>query len=279
MRQLDVSVITPTFRREREVVEAVRSALDQRGVTVEVIVLDDTAEATARAAIEGIGDPRVYYVHRLVPSRGKPSLARNEGMKLARGRYLYFLDDDDHVLPGALESMVAALDKRHGEAGVAFGRVECFGTDPEALRRYQEWFGWAGDVARRLSRSSWLTTGMILFRGTVIINSACMIRSDLAESLGGYDSAMPVYEDVDFFMRGIREYGHVFVDQPVLHYRTGSPSLIHNLKGDNGPIQDSSRIIHRKYKEKHGIAEYRALQAVAQLLPTAPNAREGIRAA
>ena len=277
MRQIDVSVVTPTFRRERDVVEAVRSALEQQGVSLEVIVLDDSAEGSARTAIEGIGDPRVYYVHRSVPSRGKPALARNEGLKLAKGRYLYFLDDDDHVLPGALQAMVEALDKR--KTGVAFGRVECFGTNEAILRRYREWFGWAGDVARSLSRSSWLTTGMILFRGTVIINSACMIRRDIAESLGGYDTAIPVYEDVEFFTRGIRQYGHVFVDRPVLHYRTGSPSLIHNLKGDGGLIQDSNRIIHRKYKEQYGIAEYRALQAVARLLPAAPIAKEGTQAA
>jgi hypothetical protein len=68
-------------------------------------------------------------------------------------------------------------------------------------------------------------------------------------------------------MRGIRRWGHVFVDRPVLHYRTGAPSLIHNLKGDGEPIRNSYEIIHRKYKETYGLADYRALQIVSKLLP------------
>ena len=266
MPQIDVSVITPTFRREREVVESVKSALDQEGVAVEVIVLDDTPEGTARTAIEGLADPRVRYLKRAEPSEGKPALVRNEGLQLAKGRYVYFLDDDDHVLPGALRAMVSAMDT-NPRAGVAFGRVECFGAEPAALAQYRRWFGWAADVAQRLAFSSWLTVGMILFRGTVIINSTCMQRRECALALGGYDPSIPVYEDVEFHMRAIRRFGHLFVDHPVLHYRTGAPSLIHDLKGDTGPIQASYQIIHRKYREEHGPAEYLALKIASKLLP------------
>lgn len=263
---VDVSVITPTFRRERELCEAVESALAQEGVSVQVIVLDDSPERSAKNAIESMGDARVRYVAREVPSQGKPALVRNEGIHLAEGRYVYFLDDDDHVLPGGLRSMVKALDERP-DAGVAFGRVECFGPDPEVLARYRAWFDWAGDTAFLLSKSSWLTVGTILFRGTVIINSACMMRRDVARRLEGYDPAIPYYEDVEFHTRGIRQFGHVFVNRPVLHYRTGRPSLIHDLKGDGGPIADSYRIMHAKYKARHGMLEYRALQVVSKLLP------------
>lgn len=263
---VDVSVITPTFRRERQLLESVQSALSQEGVSVEVLVLDDSPDGSARSGVEGLREPRVLYHQRPVPSGGRPALVRNEGIERARGRYLYFLDDDDHVLPGALAALAGALDARP-EAGVAFGTVVPFGEDPGAVASYTEWFDWAAGVARRLSRSSWLTTGVILFRGTVIINSVCMMRRDCALSLGGYDPSIPVYEDVDFHMRGIRRRGHVFVDHPVLHYRTGAPSLIHDLRGDATPVHDSYRIIHRKYRSEHGEPEYRALQIASKLLP------------
>src|SRR5690606_27169354 len=127
-------------------------------VSVEVIVLDDSPEASARSVVEAFNDPRVRYIAREVPSQGRPAIVRNEGMRLARGRYLYFLDDDDHVLPGGLRALVSALEE-HPEAGVAFGRVECFGTDPDVLRRYRAWFDWAGDTAFLVAKSSWLTVG------------------------------------------------------------------------------------------------------------------------
>lgn len=103
--------------------------------------------------------------------------------------------------------------------------------------------------------------------GTLIINSACMMRRECALALGGYDPEIPYYEDVEFHLRGMRRWGHVFVDIPVLHYRTGEPSLIHDLKGNLDPIQHSYRIMHRKYKETYGMVDYRALQLVSKILP------------
>ena len=57
----EVSVVIPTYKREREVVAATLSALKQRAVTLEVIVVDDSPEGTARDAVLGIGDARVHY--------------------------------------------------------------------------------------------------------------------------------------------------------------------------------------------------------------------------
>ena len=129
---VDVSVIVPTHRREREVVDAVRSALRQRGVEVVVLVLDDASDGGARVGIEALDDPRVRYVRRATPSEGRPALVRNEGAALARGRYLHFLDDDEMLDDGALDEMVGALDARP-DVGVAIGRVVPFGDDPAWL--------------------------------------------------------------------------------------------------------------------------------------------------
>ena len=266
MLEPDVSVVIPTHRRERQVVEAIESALSQQNVNLEVIVLDDTTDGTARDNVAAIGDARVRYVKRETPSGGKPALVRNEAIGLARGRYLYFLDDDDHVLPGALSALSRALDARPSLA-VAYGTVHPFGDNAAILARYTEWFDWAARISRRLAGSSWLTAGLILFRGTPIINSACMMRRTCAVELGGYDSSMPVYEDVDFHMRGIRLRGHVFVDHPTLHYRTGAPSMIHNLKGDEGPVAKSYKIMHGKYKAAYGMLDYSCLQLASKLLP------------
>lgn len=48
---VDVSVVIPTSRRERQVLAAVASALAQTGVGVEVVVVDDSPEGSARAPI------------------------------------------------------------------------------------------------------------------------------------------------------------------------------------------------------------------------------------
>jgi glycosyltransferase involved in cell wall biosynthesis len=261
----DVTVITPTFRRERKLVEAIESVRAQRGVTIEMLVLDDSPEGSARTAVEELGDPRIVYRKQAVPSKGRPALVRNDGAQLARGRYCYFLDDDDRVAEGALAAMVDALDARP-DAGVAFGWVVPFGDDPAHREEKRVYFEEAAVRARMLPWSAWYVAN-ILFVGTLMVNSACMIRRELIDALGGYDPSIPVYEDVDFYMRGIRAFGGVFVDRPILHYRTGASSLMFDLTSVK-PIGDSYEIIHRKYRERYGAVEYSALMLLARLHPS-----------
>jgi glycosyltransferase involved in cell wall biosynthesis len=265
MTDIYVSVITPTFRRVPLVVEAVQSALAQEGVSVESIVLDDSPEGSACEAITSLGDERVHYVKRAVPSQGRPAVVRNEGVSLACGRYLHFLDDDDRLVAGSLHDLVRALDARP-DVGVAFGQVAPFGDHLAELSDKSRYFGRAARQAAS-TKSSLRVVAQILFRGTLMVNSACMIRRSLFAATGGYDASIPVYEDVDFYMRSIRRFGHVFVDRPVLHYRTGAPSLMFNLNGDNTKVVESYQIIHRNYREAHGTLEFMALKGLAKLFP------------
>lgn len=245
---------------------AISSVLFGTRASTEIVVLDDSPEASAEALVTGLCDERIHYHHMKTPSGGRPARVRNRGLDLARGQYLYFLDDDDRVFPGALDALAYALDQ-HPKRAVAFGRVVCFGPDPEVEADYNRWFGWAGATARRFRFSSRLTVGIIMFRGTLIINSACMIRAWAARELTGYDDSIPVYEDVEFFTRAIRRFGHVFADRPVLQYSTGLPSLINDLQGDTAKIQESYAIFHRKYRDVFGDFDYRQLQIVSKALP------------
>jgi glycosyltransferase involved in cell wall biosynthesis len=81
MDPLDVSVIIPTFHREKQLLEAIGSAQRQGGVTLEIIVVDDSPDASARDAVAALGDSRVRYVLRPQPSGGRPALVRNDGAK------------------------------------------------------------------------------------------------------------------------------------------------------------------------------------------------------
>ncbi|MFO0761323.1 MAG: glycosyltransferase [Byssovorax sp.] len=257
-----MSVIIPTFHREHEVIEATRSALDQREVEVEVIVLDDSAEGSARGAIEAIGDARVRYVKRAVPSGGAPALARNEGMALARGRFLVFLDDDDRLDDGALAALAAAIEHPPG-AGAAIGVVRPFGAG--AIGVEEAYFARAA-ARLRACRSRRALLACLLFKEAPIINSACMIRRDLARSLGGYDAHVLHCEDADLYLRAARRSGAVFVDRTVVHYRVSGESRIHR-GGLEGEMNAAYRRIHEKYRQEHGSLKFLALKLLARLYP------------
>jgi glycosyltransferase involved in cell wall biosynthesis len=260
-----VSVVIPTHHRERELGEAIRSVLDEDLDSFEVLVIDDSVDHSARSTVESFAGRRVGYLTMDNPTGGRPALVRNVGIQKARGNVLYFLDDDDRVHPGGLQALVQALES-HPRTGVAFGRVVPFGAATDERERFARHFEWAAITARRLRWSRWLTAGVCMFRDTLVINSCCAIRRDLAVELGGYDPNVPLYEDVDFFTRGIRRGGHVFVDQQVLEYRFGQSSIIRNLAGDVRPIGDAGRLVHERMRTE-SIVRYRLLQITSKLLP------------
>ena len=114
-----VSVIIPTHDRCERLRLALRSALAQRGVDVEVIVVDDGSSDGTRAFVEGLKDPRVRLVHNEV-AMGE-SGARNRGISEAGRAWVAFLDDDDLWAPDKLASQLDALQDDGARVGLRRG--------------------------------------------------------------------------------------------------------------------------------------------------------------
>jgi glycosyltransferase involved in cell wall biosynthesis len=264
MGSIDISVIIPTYRREKILPEAICSVLAQQGVTFEIIVVDDSPEGSARAAVESFGDPRVSYLPRTPPSGGRPARVRNHGAELAQGRYLHFLDDDDVLEPNALRMLSRALEARPA-AGMAFGAIEPFGPDTAQLEHHRRYFKEASRIAARL-RGGHQLSASLLFRPTVLVNSACMARRQAFIDAGGFDADIPVCEDADLWARIAHATGYVYLDQPVVRYRTGAPSLMHNLAEDDEKLHVSYRIIQAKYRRDRGLLRYLGMKLWARAI-------------
>lgn len=251
---IDVSVVIPTYHREKQLQEAIDSVLDQRDVTFEVIVVDDSPEGSARTSIESRRDPRVRYVRRDQPSGGRPALVRNDGAGRASGRYLYFLDDDDILASGTLSVMSAAMDAAPA-IGMVFGVITPFGSGGQQLERERMYFQ---DARRRalLCHGGGQLSACLMFLPALLVNSACMVRRNVFELVGGYDAEIPICEDADFWARVAQTSGHVFVDRIVVKYRTGEPSL---MRGDRN-TEESRRVsylyMQDKYRRKNGTLQF-----------------------
>lgn len=95
-----VSAIVPAFHRPRLCVDAVRSILAQRlptGTQIEAIVVLDGPQPATKDAIERIDDERVRTVQ--LPTNRGHAAARAEGIRVAKGSWCAFLDDDDLWMP------------------------------------------------------------------------------------------------------------------------------------------------------------------------------------
>jgi glycosyltransferase involved in cell wall biosynthesis len=103
-----ISCIVPVFNGERYLGEALDSILAQTYRPLEVIVVDDGSTDGTAALAETYRD-RVRYAYQ--PEAGPPA-TRNQGVRLARGEYVAFLDADDLWHPEKLARQVALLQAR-----------------------------------------------------------------------------------------------------------------------------------------------------------------------
>lgn len=112
----DVSVIIPCHDGADWLRHAVLSALDQPGVDVEVVVVDDASSDLSVASVADLSE-RVVVVRQ--GRRQGANAARNRGVDLCSGRYVQFLDADDVLLPGKLSTQVSHLERTG--ADIAYG--------------------------------------------------------------------------------------------------------------------------------------------------------------
>ena len=86
------SIIIPTYNRAYTIGDSIHSILAQNYEDFEVIIVDDGSTDDTRATVDHFKDPRIQYVRIDNSERG---VARNVGIKKARGEYITFLDSDD----------------------------------------------------------------------------------------------------------------------------------------------------------------------------------------
>ncbi|MFT6406873.1 MAG: teichuronic acid biosynthesis glycosyltransferase TuaG [Arenicella sp.] len=110
---LNVSVILPSHNSEKWVAEAVRSVLKQTHQALQLIVIDDSSSDNTVEIVRSLADdPRLSLIQRKRCSGG-PATPRNDGIDVATGDYLAFIDSDDLWHPRKLELQLKAM-QTHG---------------------------------------------------------------------------------------------------------------------------------------------------------------------
>ncbi|MEM8850542.1 MAG: glycosyltransferase family 2 protein [Pseudomonadota bacterium] len=106
MTNIKATVIIAAWNAQAELSRSVHSALAQRNVSLEVIVVDDaSADDTALVAGDlAAADPRVRLVR--LAANGGPGAARNAAIDTAKGDWIAILDADDTMRPDRLAKMI-----------------------------------------------------------------------------------------------------------------------------------------------------------------------------
>jgi len=103
------TLIIPTYNRENTIRESIYSALGQQYEDFEVIIVDDGSTDDTQATVGQFKDPRIQYIRIDNSERG---VARNVGIKKAKGAYITFLDSDDVLYPNHLSRARQICEER-----------------------------------------------------------------------------------------------------------------------------------------------------------------------
>lgn len=221
-----VSVLLPSYNHEKYIEAAVRSVMSQKGVSFELIVIDDGSRDSSPKILEKLqAELGFKYVHR--ENRGVVSTL-NELLSMARGRYFCSFASDDIMPPDRLREQSAYLDQ-HRDCKACFGQIRVM--DAVGNIRLEN--------DPRYMKSMPCVTFEEFFLGEKELHGCSeMIDVEEFRRLGGYDESY-FQEDFPLFLRLLYEYGSLPVISCVCCY--------YRIHGNNLSSSENADTINEIY--------------------------------
>jgi glycosyltransferase involved in cell wall biosynthesis len=250
-----VSVVIPLYNKEEYILQALQSIQNQTLSSWECIIIDDGSTDSSVGIVSKFisqNQERFSLIHQ---KNSGPSTARNNGIKLAKGKYVAFLDADDMWLPTKLITQVDFMEKNQNVILTLTNYVVFDYTTNIKLKAIR-----ARNPINQIRR--WLD--MRGFGG--LVESTGILRRDaLGEGLY-FDNTMQATEGLDFTLKWFL-FGQVEIVQDYLTLYRISKNQLHtneNLIKENVEkvakkypflVQDEVMIrsLHRAYFRLSGI--------------------------
>ncbi|HEX8207737.1 MAG TPA: glycosyltransferase family 2 protein [Solirubrobacteraceae bacterium] len=125
---MKVSVIVPVFNPGANIDDCIRTLVHEQSLPraeYEVIFVDDGSTDETPGRLDALAAEHDHVRVDHIPNSGWPGRPRNVGIEMARGDFVYFVDNDDWLMPEALERMYAMALR--DDADVVIGKVVGYG--------------------------------------------------------------------------------------------------------------------------------------------------------
>ncbi|MFQ6616623.1 MAG: glycosyltransferase family 2 protein [Fidelibacterota bacterium] len=263
-----VTVIIVTHNSEKEIGECLEALIPQvESAGGEIVVIDN---ASTDGTVERI-EPRITLIKNeknLGFSRGN-----NQGLEIARGEFVFFLNPDTRVEPGSIETLVSKLEEDESLGAAAPQLRYPDGSIQYSCRRFPTY----GTVLSELVGLSKVFPGSRIFNGWKMGDfdhtsprdvdqpaaAALLVRRDLLRKTGGFDEDFWMFfSDVDLCRRIRQKKGILFTPETAVTHHGGAS--IHPRK--ISMIVSSHRSFVRYFRKWHTRPHERMMNAILAVL-------------
>ncbi len=206
-----ISVIIPTYNREKFIAEAIKSVLVQQyNGKVEIIISDDGSTDSTLSIASEFGN-KVTILKKPFNSLSQgASGARNRGIAAVSLPFVCFLDSDDFYLPGHFHKMAEILEANH-QLGFVFCRMlECEETNGKRI--FKQW------THSKVFKED--IKNPVVSRSHIVHTNSFMFRKEVFENAGFFNESYLNGEDGDLWMRISELYQGAFADHFGAVYKT-----------------------------------------------------------
>lgn len=207
-----VSVVMAAFNAAPYLDEAIDSILQQTFTDFELIIINDGSTDDSLALINKweSKDKRIKVFNQ--DNKGR-ALSRNRGLELATTQYIAMMDADDIATPNRLQLCFEYL-QNHGDVVAVSGQFETVCM-----------YGVQLNISSEPLEHVDIEQSLLQDLGASFIQGASMLRKDVAEKVGGYDSSYELGEDTDLFLRMAMVGKLKNLPEILLHYRKHPESI------------------------------------------------------
>lgn len=235
-----VSVILPTRDRADLLAMSAGSVLAQTYRDLELIVVDDGSNEDIEAAVRALRDPRARCLRR--ERSGGPAVARNEGLRAARGHFVAFQDSDDEWLLDKLALQMQVLESAADDVMCICGLLRRLG------RRIRPYRPAPHPDSGELGFAE-IACQPITYTQTWLVPRQAVL------DVGGFDERLRVWEDWELLLRLAQRLRIKPLSRPLVLSEQAVDSVTH----DNGAFLAAMNQVLEEYEPQ--LARYRSQRA------------------
>ena len=199
-----VSIIIPVYNGEKYVSEAIDSVLNQTYKDFEIIVIDDGSKDNTLNILRMYGDKIKWKSQE---NRGQAS-AINEGINVAKGKYIAYLDSDDVCVPERFDTQVKYLDEH-----------------PNVSLVYSDRYNINENGENQGIFNSQPHDNFILLQQNYISRSVVMHKKECLYKVGLFDESITGSDDWDMWIRISEKFEMSYIDKPLIKYRVHKENI------------------------------------------------------